>query len=211
MKRLHLLLVASLGSGLLAFYRWKKPKPEVRKGEAWDGKALRVVLLPADCSSPDEVCEDAFVEVLTGKVASELEFAGYSVVEASALVAKARTRDEKEGELAVLGVKLTETKSKRQVGSLFADLSPAGQRALLEEAGAAGIVSGKISVGAKNGLSPTRESTVLVRLGLGDGTELGWVSRCTVKSSLNPPLGQSLDDGGDCAIQGALTGKFSGK
>lgn len=210
MRRPRLALLA-LSSLLLAFYPWKTPKPEVRKGEAWEGKPTRVLVLPATCSSPDEVCEDAFVDGLTGKVVSELEFAGYSVVQATKLVADRRTRDEAEGELSVLGVKVAEASSKRQVGSLFEDLSPAAQAALMQEAGAKAILTGRITVGAKNGMSPTRESVVLVRLGLGDGTELGWVARCTVKSSLNPPLAQSLDYGARCAIEGALTGKFKGK
>lgn len=200
--------LALLCAPLVAFYPWKKPKPEVRKSADWAGAPMRVLLLPATCASPDDVCDEPFTDGLDGKVASELEFGGYSVVAAASLVAEARSRDEAESELTVLGVKVAQASSKRQVGALFADLSPALQRQLMKEAGAQGVVSARIQVGAKNGLSPTRESTITLRLGLDDGTTMGWLARCTVKSSLNPPLSQSLAYGGDCAIQGALTGTF---
>jgi hypothetical protein len=208
----HPLMAVALSLPLLAFYPWKTPKPEVRTGEAWDGKPMRVVLLPATCASPDDACKDEFVQGLDGHVQSELEFAGYSVVRAEKLVADVRSRDESDAELKVLGVKVAEAASRTQVGSLFADLSPALQRKLVAEAGAKGVLSARIQVGAKNGMSPTRESVVMVRLGVGeDGAEVGWMARCTVKSSLNPPLAQSLDYGSKCAVEGALTGKFKGK
>lgn len=201
-------LVAALALPLLAFYPWKTPKPEVRKGEAWDGKPMRVLLLPSTCASPDDVCDEAFVRGLDGHIAGELEFAGYSIVKAEKLVADVRSREESDAELKVLGVKVSEASSRTQVGSLFADLSPALQKKLVAEAGAKGVLSARIQVGAKNGMSPTRESVVMVRLGIGeDGADVGWMARCTVKSSLNPPLAQSLDYGGKCAVEGALTGK----
>lgn len=212
MRRLRPLLAAALSLPLLAFYPWKTPKPEVSKGEAWDGQPMRVVLLPATCASPDESCRDAFVQGLDGQVQTELEFAGYSVVRAEKRVADVRSREQSEAELSVFGVTVTEAESRTQVGSLFADLSPALQRQLIAEAGAAGVLSARIQVGARNGMSPTRENVVMVRLGIGeDGADVGWMARCTVKSSLNPPLEQSLDYGAKCALEGALTGRFKGK
>jgi len=90
-------------------------------------------------------------------------------------------------------------------------LAPGTSRGALDEAGGAGVVTPRIQVGAKNGLSPTREGTVTRRQGRGDGTPLGWVARSTVKSSLHPPSGPSLACDGDGAIPaGAPTGGFKG-
>ncbi len=183
------------------------PTAETQWGEHFSGKPLRVVLLPASCSSVEGECEDEHVRGVSGITASELEFARYVVTDAEKLVMSARSREDVNVELSRFGEQIVELKSRSQVGSVFEDLSPAQRRALLAEAKAEAIVSVKIQLGAsKNG---QRANQVQVRAGLGDGGELAWVTRCSAISAWtgSPSLPEALETATHCALDRVLKGK----
>ncbi len=64
------------------------PTAETQWGEQ-PSEPLRVVLLPAECSSVEGECEDEYVRGVSGITASELEFARYVVMDAEELVMSA--------------------------------------------------------------------------------------------------------------------------
>jgi hypothetical protein len=183
-----------------------KPKSEVRFSEAWDKKPMRVVLLPASCSSVSGECEEEYISGVAGLVKGELELGGYSVLEAEKLVLSARTRQDVGVELSAFGTKMASVTSRVQAGSIFEDLSPAGRRALLAEANARGIVSIAIQIGTEQGTMHFRPNTVQLRLGLGDDGDFAWVSRCEASSARNdnPGIDGALEIATRCALDSAL-------
>jgi hypothetical protein len=183
-----------------------KPQSNVRFSEAWDRRPLRVVLLPASCSSVSNACQDEYVGGVAGLVQNELELAGYSTLDAQKLVQSARSRKDVDIELSHFDEKVAGVKSLVQVGSVFEDLSPAGRRALLAEAEAKGIVSVAIQIGTEQGTLHLRQNTVQIRLGLGDGGDLAWVSRCEASSAPNgnPDIEDALEQATRCALDAAL-------
>lgn len=177
-----------------------KPAAEVRYGQARASGAPRVVLTPAVCSSVEGECTDEYVTGTTGKVASELEFRGYTIIDAETLVLGALERDTISVELREFGTRIAELRGQAQRGSVFEDLSPALRRELLQEARAEGVLSTRITIGPRNGVGPVRQNSVQVRLGLGDGGELAWVTRCSAESGFNPPVDQALASATSCAL-----------
>lgn len=171
------------------------------KGES---KPTRVVLLPAVCSSVENACPEGIEEGVTGSVASELEFEGYSVIDARKLVAEARSRDESEGSVKLFGAEFLSAEGKQQSGSIFEDLSPDQRRALLERARANGIVSVRIVVGQREGISPQRDNFVQIRMGTGNNDETQWLTRCEGRSSFNPDVNEVIGAAALCALGGIV-------
>ncbi|MBX5481754.1 MAG: hypothetical protein IRZ16_07920 [Myxococcaceae bacterium] len=156
--------------------------------------------MPARCTFVEDLCEDGYATGVNGVLQTELEFAGYSLVDAETLVSSARTRDEVSEELKLFGEKVAQAKSRRRIGALFEDLP-------LAEAHADGIVQAKLVIPARaSAISPARENnTVQVRVGMSaDGSELGWIAQCSRMSGLHPTVAIELEDAAQCAIQDAI-------
>jgi hypothetical protein len=167
---------------------------------------MRAVLLPTTCSSVDRQCEDEHVSGVTGIVRSELEFAGYSLLDAEKLVLDARTREDVDVELSRFGERVASVKSRVQAGAIFEDLSPSQRRALLAEAEAQGTVVVSVQIGTEQGTLRMRSNAVQIRAGLADGGDLAWVSRCEATSSYNnnPGIDQAIETATRCALDAVL-------
>lgn len=182
------------------------PQAEVHWGTRAD-RPVRLVAVPPSCASSDVPCEDADLSGVFGIVASELEFAGYSIIDAEKLVADARTREDVQVELRTFGDRVASLTARAQVGAVFADLSPSARGALLSEARADGIVTTQVNLGTVGRyatVSRTRTHQVQVRAALGDGAETLWITRCQATSGVGVSIGQALDEAARCAIKGVL-------
>jgi hypothetical protein len=181
----------------------KTYEAEVARGPAEATKNPVVVLLPVTCHSSNDDCRDEYADAVRAHLTSELEFAGYSVIDAEKLVREARQREDQSGALWMYRAKVLEAKTRRQVGSIFEDLPPAARRELLAEARATGLVSGAIQIFAK---ADNGNDLVEVRFRharAGDDATV-WVARCKHESYWNEKFAWSIEQAAKCALSGAL-------
>jgi hypothetical protein len=101
---------------------------------------MRVVMFPPVCSEADGGCDTLDMGGVAGRLQSEMELAGYTIVDGATLVAQARQRDSASADLRVFGERVALAHGVRQQGALFVDLPPALRRHVLQEAHANAIL-----------------------------------------------------------------------
>jgi hypothetical protein len=194
-------------------------RDEVRSGPAKSRALHRVVALPATCGSMQETfnmqrtssgnarqaymqdsviatCQAQALTAVDQVIRSNLEFAGYDVIDVDKLNAVTATRHEviaRHGELT------TDTIETR--GSLFEDATPREQRAILNELGADGVLVTRVWFGAGAGAGNRHDVTVQTRLAATTDRELAWAHRCKLEIAV---VGDAvaLDQVARCAIAG---------
>lgn len=179
-------------------------KPQVARGTAAAPKSPSVVIFPITCHSAEDKCRDEYGDAVTAKVRSDLEFAGFRMIDAEKLVREPRTREDASATLTDWRDRVLAAKSRRQVGSIFEDLPPEARRELLREAGADGLVTGSIRI-LPRGTSSNWQLEVQVRFGLAKNDETVWVSRCKNERFWNEKDSWSMEQATECAITGALS------
>lgn len=160
---------------------WPAPVADARRFAGTRGPPMRVVLFPPVCSEQDGGCDDVDASGVAGILRSELEMAGYTVVDGAELVAEARTRDTAASELRLFGEQVASAGGIHQAGALFADLPPGVRRQVLEEARADGIVRVALMLSSTEKDYPfyaVRRLDVQGRLGLGVDETPAWAIRC---------------------------------
>jgi hypothetical protein len=192
------MLIALVWGGCRTAY-----KPEVRRGQAVSRPSPAAVLFPVPCNSTDDKCKDGFGDAIKGLIASELEFAGFRIIDAEKLVRDARTREDFSASLSRFRDQILAAKSRSQVGSIFEDLPPEARRELLQEARADGLVTASINMLAR-GTGNNWIVEVQVRYGAAPDGELIWVARCKHESYWNEKDSWSIEEATRCALKGAL-------
>lgn len=142
---------------------------------------MRVVVFPTTCE-PADTCSQLRLGRLDGTLAQELEFDGYTLIDGVSLVAEARTREDGDASLKLLGEELLRVQATGQEGSLFVDLPPEARRALLKEARADGVLRTTVRMGAmetNSGVAQYRLLTAQAKLGVGEDESNAWVARCS--------------------------------
>ena len=183
-------------------------KPNVRVTGNKAPKSPTVLLL-TDCYSSDNNCEDSFIEGVNGILRSELQFLGYKTIEPKNLIKDSRTRDEKSGNISLLGVGIISAKSKEQTGALYEDLSPKDKEKVLKDAKATGIISSSINMLAKSN-SSNWIVEVQIAYKTGKDNDLVWISKCKHESFWNEKNSWSIEEATKCAVKG-LKSKIKGK
>lgn len=196
---------------------WPPPTVDARTFDPSGKGPLRVVLFPPLCTEVDGGCASIDVGGMGGRVAAELELAGYTVVDGAGLVASARSRETAGAELRLFGEQVASADGIHQSGALFNDLPPAVRRQVLEEARAEGIVRVSVVVSPSDKDYPfygVRNLAVQARLGLGVDEKPAWAVRCepiwvTSVQFIGGP-GRSYSDGADegarCLAKQAASG-----
>lgn len=179
-------------------------KPQVARGTAAAPKSPSVVIFPITCHSAEDKCRDEYGDAVTAKVRSDLEFAGFRMIDAEKLVRDPRTREDASATLTDWRDRVLAAKSRRQVGSIFEDLPPEARRELLREAGADGLVTGSIRI-LPRGTSSNWQLEVQVRFGLAPNDETVWVTRCRNERFWTEKDSWSMEQATECAIKGALS------
>lgn len=179
-------------------------KPQVARGTVAAPQSPRVVIFPITCHSSEDTCRDEYGDAVTAKVRSELEFAGFRMIDAEKLVREARTREDASASLTDWRNRVLAAKSRRQVGSIFEDLPPEARRELLAEAGADGLVTGSIRI-LPRGTSSNWQLEVQVRFGLAKNDETVWVTRCKNERFWTEKDSWSMEQATECALKGALS------
>lgn len=197
--------------------------PELRRGPAYGSKVTRVLVAPPTCGSIEHPCPDEYVALVDAIVRSGLEFQGYSALAPDELLLTTRQRTEtrddetvtrsttttKTGWIVVPVAEKTRTDSEERtvkkhielVGSTFDDLPPAERRALLAEAGASGVATVRLVVGATQGTwSPSQDVEVVVKLTAGDGERMVWASRCIAPSRSFTSARAAIEQAARCAM-----------
>lgn len=208
------LLLVPLFATLTGCRSWPAAVTDARRFEAAAKPPLRVVLFPPSCSAQDGGCDDVDVGGVFGILRSELELAGYTVVDGAELVAEARTRETAGADLRLFGAQVASAGGIHQSGALFADLPPAVRRQVLEEARADGIVRVSLTLSSKDAAYPlydVRRLEVQGRLGLGVDETPAWAIRCkdiwvTAVQFIGGPdrsYAQGAEEGARCVAQQA--------
>lgn len=204
----HTTLVLMLLSAMCATGCRTAYKPDVARGAAAP-KSPSVVIFPITCHSADDKCRDEYSDAVTAKVRSELEFAGFRMIDGEKLVRETRTREDASATLTDWRNRVLAAKSRRQVGAIFEDLPPAARRELLAEARADGLVTGSIRM-LPFGTPRNWTVEVQVRFGLANDDEMVWVSRCKNERFWNEKDSWSIEQATECALRGALARDHSG-
>lgn len=176
---------------------------DVARGPAVSPPTPAVVMFPVPCHSSNDKCEDAYGDAIKGKIANELEFAGFRIIDGEKLVREARTREDDSSSLSLFRTKVMTATSRRQVGAIFDDLPPAARRELLAEAGADGIVTASINMIAR-GSSDNWVVEVQIRYALAPDFQTVWVTRCKHESYWNERDSWSIEQAATCALKGGL-------
>lgn len=174
---LFLSVLLSLSAGCRS---WPAPAVDARTFDK-DAKPTRVVLFPPVCTGTDGGCDQVDLSGMTGRLQSELELAGYTIVDGASLVASARSRETAGAELRLFGEQVASAGGIHQAGSLFVDLPPGVRRAVLEEAKADGILRVQVVMSPSEKDYPfydVRNLAVQARLGTGVDERPAWAVRC---------------------------------
>jgi hypothetical protein len=204
------------------------PQGEVAWGPARAARPNRILVLSATCGSVEFHCPREYVETVDAIVRSGLEFDGYHLVETRDLLAKTRARQETldtavshehatstgvhDGPLVPRAEdtgtvdRSSESEHRTVVldGSVFEDLAVGERKAVLAEAGADGVVTVRLVVGAEMGMwNPDQGIEVLIKLAVADGDVMAWASRCTSRSGAFQTANAALENAARCAVAGA--------
>ena len=172
----------------------KAPDPRVRHAEP-RVKPGRAVVFEPKCRGPSAPCTPAFKSAIVGRLSSELELAGYQMIEGEDLLAEARRREQARGGLEAnspVGDLDVRAAGETMTSLTYADLPPARKRALLEEARADGVLVLNIVVSADQESAFWYDVHVIelnARYTTGPDNELGWVARCGVAAENTEALG----------------------
>lgn len=205
--------------------------PQVQAGPGYQTRPTRVLALSASCGSVDFQCPPEYGSTVDGIVRSGLEFAGYAVVQPDQLRLETRQRHETHESERSQSASQASTKVERTLdfddnissshatqsasqrstiildGPGFDDLTVAERQQVLTDAGADGVLSVRIVVGALvGGWTPNQDVEVMVKLGVDDGDTMAWASRCTASSNDFSTANAALENAARCAIS-AATGK----
>jgi len=180
MKKISALLFALLISACAS--KQTHEAPRVRMGEGVKpGRA--VVFLPR-CEGVSGPCDGDFRSTLLGRLTSELELGGYTLLRGEELFASARERTSAGGSVdgaGPFGRFWVEAGGSVQSVVTYSDLPPAGKRALLEEARADGVIDLRVLVGEDEAPSPLYDLhrfELTARYAVGPDEEIGWVANC---------------------------------
>lgn len=213
MKSFLVLALAGCASVELAPMR-----DDVRTGPASSRTLHRVVVLPATCGSlqstfdmppspawgPGQpaythdneiaLCQPQALTAIDQEIRSQLDFAGYDVIDVEKLNTITATRHEVVVRRDALTTDTTDTR-----GSLFEDATPREQRAILTELGADGVLATRVWFGTGTGTANRHDVTVQVQLAATADHELAWARRCKLEIAV---LGDAvaLDRVARCAI-----------
>jgi hypothetical protein len=200
-------------------------RDDVRTGPARSRTLHRVVALPATCGSlqstfdnmpPPAVagpgqqaythdneialCQPQALTAIDQLIRSQLDFAGYDVIDAEKLNMITATRHEVIVRRGQITSGTSDTIDTR--GSLFEDATPHEQREILVELGADGVLATRVWFGTGMGTGNRHDVTVQVQLAATVDRELAWAHRCKLEIAV---VGDAvaLDRVARCAITGA--------
>lgn len=224
----HFLLIAL---ALSACATSKPPpvlQPQVQIGPGSHTPARRVLVLSASCGSMEFRCPREYIDSVDGIVRSQMDFAGYALVDPDTLRNRTRERHEthEEGSERTASHSTTEEKPNfapdtttihtsesvtetehhtiQLDGPGFSDLTVSERRQILTEAGADSVLVVRVVVGAEHGTwSSNQHAEVMIKLGVDAGDTMAWASRCVASSSEFASISAALESAARCAVQGA--------
>ncbi len=200
--------------------------PQVQPGPAAAYKPTRILVLPAACGSVELPCPTSYIEAVDAIVRGGLEFVGHNLVESESLFAQTRQRHEEINsktttsdassatnldhplfdETISSGSSSVTTESSRQVildGPTFEDLAVLERHQVLKDAGADSVLSVRIIVGGRMGVWMANQNVeVMVKLGVNQGDDMAWASRCMASSNDFKTVDAALEAAARCAIYG---------
>jgi hypothetical protein len=203
-------------------------RPQVEIGPGARTPSRRVLVLSASCGSMEFRCPREYTDSVDGIVRSQLDFAGYALIDPETLRNRTRERHETHEETTERTASSSRTDDKPNLapdrttlhseqsvsetehhrvdldGPGFADLTVGERRALLAEAGADSVLVVRVVVGAEQGgWSPDQNTEVMVKLAVDAGDTMAWASRCIASSGDYASVSAALESAARCAIQGA--------
>lgn len=203
---------------------------EVRYGAGYSSRPAKILALSASCGSVEFHCPRDYVATVDNIVRSSMGFAGYQLVVPESLRADTRQRSEthtsettttrshstvtKKRTLAFdkqnIADRQSTTTTESSVihldGSGFSDLTVPQKRAVLAEAGADAVLVTRVVVGAAVGnWDPDQRVEVMVKLSVGDGSQMAWAARCSASSNDFSSVNAALENAARCAVHGATT------
>lgn len=212
----------------------KAAAPRVRSGKGELSENSRVVVFPPVCKGADDGCTDEFVSSLQGRVLSELELSGYSVLRGDELLATARSRTSVAGGVSAsaLGASGSVDRGGRSLGAgagVFSvaghgavehggagydDVTPLERQQLLKDADVDGTLRLTVMIGddteAETPWYDVHLFEVTARLAVGDDVAV-WTSHCELAAESTASIGgigrsyaQAGDELGACVVREAL-------
>ena len=207
------------------------PAAAVRAGTAQIPVTKRIAVFAPTCKGATQACSSAFVSGMYGRVVSELELDGFTVVPGDELLATARERTTLDAGLNAAGVGATASApggesagagllavaaqaSVEKGGAGYRDLTPPQRRELLAQARVDGVLWLTVLVGEDTMTAPWYDVHLFEatgRLAIGEDDVPAWTSRCATPAESAPSLGgigrsfaQAGDELGSCLIKQAL-------
>lgn len=197
--------------------------PELRTGPAFARKPARILVGPPTCGSLEYPCPDEYVDTVRAIVQGGLEFQGYSVVDEKQLLITSRQRFETQDTIdrtvksdgatthwtllpseTVTKGETTERTVKKHIeltGSTFEDLPTRERQAVLNEAGADGVVMVRVIVGAQSSVwSQSQDVEVTLKLGVDAGDTMVWAARCVAPSGKFASAKAAVEHATRCAM-----------
>lgn len=197
----------------------------MRRGTAEIPATKRIAVFPPRCKGAVSACTPEFVSALYGRVTSELELDGFTIVPGDELLATARERSTMGAALSAGGVSVSDERgtsagvlsvgaagSVETGGVRYDDLPPAQRRQLLADARVDGVLSLTVLVGEDTMPSPwyaLHAFEATARLAI-DETP-AWTSRCAEAAESTQTIGgvgqsfaQAADKLGRCLVAQAL-------
>jgi hypothetical protein len=203
-------------------------QPQVQMGPGVRTQARRVLVLSASCGSMEFRCPREYIETVDGIVRSQMDFAGYALVDPETLRNRTRERHETHEETTehtashsvsehkpnfapdTTDVHTSEsvTETEHHVTQLdgpgFSDLTVSERKDILADAGADSVLVVRVVVGAEHGTwSSNQHAEVMIKLGVDAGDTMAWASRCVASSRDFASVSAALESAARCAVQGA--------
>lgn len=208
----------------------KAPPAKARMGSARLPQSKRVVVFTPSCKGVEKACSREFVSSLYGRVVSELEFKGYTIVHADELLATLRERTSVDASLGASGVAGSSSVGSHggstsissgilgvgaqgglnKGGASYSDLTPAQRRDLLAQARVDGTLRMTVLIGDDTNSSFLHDVhlfEVTARLASGEDESPVWTSYCATPAENTKALGgvgrsyaQAGDKLGRCII-----------
>lgn len=203
-------------------------RPQVQIGPGARVATRRVLVLSASCGSMEFRCPREYIDTVDGIVRSQMDFAGYALVDPETLRNRTRERHETHDEGTVRTASSSKTEDKPNWapdrttihsaqsvteteqhhteldGPGFQDLTVSERREVLAEAGADGVLVVRVVVGAENGVwAPDQHAEVMLKLAVDSGDTMAWASRCMASSNDFASVSAALESATRCAVQGA--------
>ena len=202
--------------------------PQVQPGPAAQARPTKILVLPAACGSVETQCPPSYITTVDTIVRGGLEFVGHNLVESETLLNHTRQRHEEQSARTVTDSSDSRSETERTLafdesvnhqadsvhteqtrtvtldGPVFEDLSVTERHELLREVGADAVLSVRIVIGGSIGVwVPNQNVEVMVKLGVAQGDEMAWASRCMASSNDFTTVDAALEAAARCAIYGA--------